>query len=142
MLITIIFNRISWEEKQLVTEAKRKGVNVDTLDNRNVFFDLEKKNFETDVFLQRSLSYLRGLYSTAILENQGYHVVNSYTTTRVCGDKLITSLSNYPNKGDNWANPIKHPSKRLYAILKSPLSEIEGQKTLDKLTSDWYPDYD
>ncbi|MFX1451772.1 MAG: lysine biosynthesis protein LysX [Promethearchaeota archaeon] len=92
MLITIIFNRISWEEKELITEAKRKGININTLDNRNVFFNLEKKKFETDVFVQRSLSYLRGLYSTAILENQGYSVVNSFTTTRICGDKLITSL--------------------------------------------------
>ncbi|MHA1380544.1 MAG: RimK family alpha-L-glutamate ligase [Candidatus Helarchaeota archaeon] len=129
MQLTIIVNRIGWEEKELITEANRKGVKVNTLFNKNAYFNLEnevkiskdhnnlfkyfkieeqminnttktqvkdifsqKQSVKTDIFLQRSLSYYRGLYSTAILENKGYTVVNSYKTSRICGDKLITTL--------------------------------------------------
>ncbi|MHA1384067.1 MAG: RimK family alpha-L-glutamate ligase [Candidatus Helarchaeota archaeon] len=129
MQLTIIVNRIGWEEKQLITEANRKGVKVNTLFNKDAFFNLENEvkvtrdpnnlfkyfdkedikinnrietqvkdifpqnqSAKTDIFLQRSLSYYRGLYSTAILENKGYPVVNSYKTSRICGDKLITTL--------------------------------------------------
>ena len=129
MQLTIIVNRVGWEEKALIGEANRKGVKVNTLHNRDAFFNLENEvipikdhgnlfkyfkiedktdsskessgingylpqddKVKTDIFLQRSLSYYRGLYSTAILENKGYQVVNSYKTSRICGDKLITTL--------------------------------------------------
>ena len=43
MQITIIVNRISWEEKQLITEANRKGLKVNTLFNKDAFFNLENE---------------------------------------------------------------------------------------------------
>ena len=55
-------------------------------------------------------------------------------------DQDVTALHNYP-KGDNWANPKKHPTKKKWAILASPKLEIEG-KTPQELTEDWTPPLD
>ncbi len=48
---------------------------------------------EYDVILQRSVSFFRGLYLSAILENKGIHVINSYQTAHTCGNKLLTTLA-------------------------------------------------
>ena len=96
--ISIVINRVNWEEKQIIQDLKKRGIKTEILDNKNVHFDLEKPNLNADIVLDRSLSYLRGLYITAILEYQGYRTVNSYDTARICGDKLITSLELIKNK--------------------------------------------
>ena len=92
MHFTIICNKLSWEEKEIIKAARKRNIEVDILLNNDLALNLEREEFNTDIFLQRSLSYYRGLYSTAILENKGYPVVNSYKTSRICGDKLITTL--------------------------------------------------
>jgi [lysine-biosynthesis-protein LysW]--L-2-aminoadipate ligase len=48
---------------------------------------------EYDVILQRSVSYFRGLYLSAILENKGLQVINSFQTAQTCGNKLLTTLA-------------------------------------------------
>ncbi|MHA1784654.1 MAG: RimK family alpha-L-glutamate ligase, partial [Candidatus Helarchaeota archaeon] len=95
---SIAINRVNWEEKQIIQDLKKRNVDVDIIDNKKVFFDLEKPALKTDIVLDRSLSYLRGLYISAILEYQGYRVINSYETARICGDKLITTLELIKNK--------------------------------------------
>ncbi|MHA1143940.1 MAG: lysine biosynthesis protein LysX [Candidatus Helarchaeota archaeon] len=92
MNLAIVINKVSWEEKEIIKAARSKGAKVETINNQRIFFDLEKNDLKADIILQRSLSYFRGLYSTAILENQGYTVVNNTECTRICGDKLYTSL--------------------------------------------------
>ncbi|NHI92737.1 MAG: RimK family alpha-L-glutamate ligase [Candidatus Lokiarchaeota archaeon] len=96
--ISIAINRVNWEEKEIIQDLKKRNVQVEIIDNKNVFYDLEIPTLKTDIVLDRSLSYLRGLYLTAILEYQGYKVVNSYETARICGDKLITSLELIKNR--------------------------------------------
>jgi [lysine-biosynthesis-protein LysW]--L-2-aminoadipate ligase len=65
------------------------------INNQNVFFKLSKvKDIDEnyDVILERSLSYLRGLYSCAILELKGYKVINNYECLSFSGNKLLTTL--------------------------------------------------
>lgn len=53
-------------------------------------------------------------------------------------DADVTAASNFP-KNDNYANPKKHPSKELWAILASNRFVIEG-KDPQELTEDWKPE--
>ncbi len=95
MKIGILLNRITWEIKQLIEQFKQKNINFELLNNQRIFFKLNKdKNLkeECDLFLERSLSYLRGLYSAAILELKGYKIINNYNCLNITGNKLLTSL--------------------------------------------------
>lgn len=52
-------------------------------------------------------------------------------------DSSVVNVSNFPD-GDNWANPIKHPTLKKWAILANTKVEIEGKRT-ETLTEDWIP---
>ncbi|RLG59724.1 lysine biosynthesis protein LysX [Candidatus Geothermarchaeota archaeon] len=90
----MVCDRINWEEKELIKASKKKGVEMEVLNVKVRRLDkISDKNYvNRDLFLQRCISYYRGLYSTAILESKGYIVVNSYRTSSICGNKLLTSL--------------------------------------------------
>lgn len=88
----MIVNKLNWEEKSIVEAAKRKNIKVYIILNTTYYADLEKDNVSNEIVLQRSLSYVRGLYIAAILENFGHTVINSYRTSEICGNKLLTSL--------------------------------------------------
>ncbi len=95
MKIGIIFNRITWEIKQLISEMEKNQVSYKLVNNQKIYFKLTNEkdlddNF--DVILERSLSYLRGLYSCAILESKGYKVINNFDCLNLSGNKLLTSL--------------------------------------------------
>jgi [lysine-biosynthesis-protein LysW]--L-2-aminoadipate ligase len=92
MEFSMVCNKLNWEEKSILDAAKNKGVKVDIILNPTYYVDLEKDNVSTDIVLQRSLSFVRGLYITAILENFGHRVINSYRTSDICGNKLLTTL--------------------------------------------------
>lgn len=51
------------------------------------------KNAFGDIVLQRCVSYFRGLHLTALLENMGLPVINSFQTSLICGNKLFTTLA-------------------------------------------------
>ncbi|MHA1606213.1 MAG: lysine biosynthesis protein LysX [Candidatus Freyarchaeota archaeon] len=95
MILGIIHNRIGWEEKQLIEAAKKKKVDVSLFDSRRMSIDVtgDKSLYNVDLFLQRSISYTKGLYSTLALEAMGYQVVNSSKCQEVCGDKLKTTIA-------------------------------------------------
>jgi len=95
---TVICNKASWEEKEIVKAARKRNIECDILLNQDLVLNLEKEEFDTDLFLQRSLSYFRGLYINAILESQGYRVINSYYCANICGNKLLTTLELIKNK--------------------------------------------
>ena len=71
MLIGILLNRVTWEVKQIITALEKQNIKYDIINNQKLHFKLtNKKDLEKpyDLFLERSLSYMRGLYTTAILE--------------------------------------------------------------------------
>ncbi|WXG40413.1 MAG: lysine biosynthesis protein LysX [Candidatus Freyarchaeum deiterrae] len=95
MNIGLIYNQISWEEKSITEEAKKQGVNVKPLDIRKIYLKIQdgQEFSEVDLFLERSLSYTKGLFSTMVLENQGFRVINSTECQEICGNKLKTSVA-------------------------------------------------
>jgi [lysine-biosynthesis-protein LysW]--L-2-aminoadipate ligase len=95
MKLGLLINRINYEEKQILKACEQIGVDLIQFNNQRTTFEISKeKNIDppVDVFLQRSLSIIRSIYSTAILESKGYTVVNNSYCISKCADKLLTSL--------------------------------------------------
>ncbi len=95
-VFSIVFDRTRWEEKALIKAARRKRIQTNLIDAKNISFDLvtrcDTESFG-DIVLQRCISYFRGLHITAILEKNAMRVVNSFDTSLICGNKLLTSLA-------------------------------------------------
>ncbi|MGQ9719835.1 MAG: lysine biosynthesis protein LysX [Candidatus Jordarchaeum sp.] len=93
--IGLIYNQISWEEKAIVEEAKKQGIKIKPYDSRKMHLKIQngKEFSEIDLFLQRSVSYTKGLYSSAVLESQGFRIINSTECQEICGNKLKTSVT-------------------------------------------------
>lgn len=94
--MTLIYDRIRWEEKVLAKEARTTGLSVSFVDAKNLLLDIHRENVADtlgDLVLQRCISYYRGLHTTAYFEVKGLKVVNTLHTSTVCGNKFLTSLT-------------------------------------------------
>jgi len=95
LLIGILLNRVTWEVKQIIEELEKQNIKYQLLNNQKIYFKLNKEKDLLDNFsiiLERSLSFFRGLYSSAILETKGYKVINNHECMNLTGNKLLTSL--------------------------------------------------
>ncbi len=95
MKLTIIFDRLRWEEKSLQKEAQDAGSEAALVDGKGLIFDISKagrKNGFGDLVLQRCISYYRTLFLTRILQSRSVEVINPYSVTEACGNKLATTL--------------------------------------------------
>jgi len=122
LLVGILNNRITWEVKQLITEFEKNQIKYELLNNQKVYYRLSKEkdlksNF--DLILERSLSYLRGLYSCAILETKGYKVINNFECLTTSGNKLLTTLKLIEKK-------IPTPETCIAFKDRSAINAIEG----------------
>ncbi|MBD3354030.1 MAG: RimK family alpha-L-glutamate ligase [Candidatus Lokiarchaeota archaeon] len=104
MKIGVILNRVNFEEKEIIIKLKERGHKVIQFNNQrlklnfNALFNNEVNDFsDVDIVLQRSLSLVRGLYSSAVLESAGIKVINDYNSLHICGDKILTSLKLFEN---------------------------------------------
>lgn len=91
--VGILMSRVRVEEKLLLEELERRGVNIIRLDDRELFMDLEKPWSNCDVVLERAINHLRALYVLRILNGWGVPTVNTYEVANTCGDKLLTSTA-------------------------------------------------
>lgn len=93
MKIGMLCSIIRKEERLLITELKRRGVEFDKLDDREIAFELGGDEFrEYDVILERSINHSRALHALMILNHRGVRTVNTYEVATVCGDKLYTNV--------------------------------------------------
>lgn len=93
--IALLYDRVRWEEKQIAEELQKLGVSVKWVDAREVPFELGVKaegELNVDAVLQRCISHTRGIHSTAVLEAEGIKVINSFLTSFITSNKLITTL--------------------------------------------------
>jgi [lysine-biosynthesis-protein LysW]---L-2-aminoadipate ligase len=95
MKVGILLSRVRVEEKWLLEALEKRGVAYERIDDREVSFDLDRPGAWTEygVVLERSLSYLRGLYATQILNAWGVPTVNMSHVAATCGDKLATTTA-------------------------------------------------
>ncbi len=96
--IGIVYDRIRWEEKALLRASKKMGLDVKLVDSKNIRLNmLEKTDKLREMFgdpvIQRCISYFRGLHITAILENAGLKVINTFNVSSICGNKIFTTLA-------------------------------------------------
>jgi [lysine-biosynthesis-protein LysW]--L-2-aminoadipate ligase len=93
--IGVLYSRVRVEEKWIFAAPEQRGVDYERLDDRLVHFDLDRPGewLHYDAILERSISYVRGLYALQILNAWGIPTVNTAAVAETCGDKLITSTA-------------------------------------------------
>src|SRR4029453_4876683 len=93
--IGVLFSRVRVEEKWIFGALEKRGIDYDRLDDRSIYFDLDKAEHwkQYDAVLERSISYNSGLYALRLLNAFGIPTVNTATVAEVCGDKLMTSAA-------------------------------------------------
>jgi [lysine-biosynthesis-protein LysW]--L-2-aminoadipate ligase len=91
--IGVLFSRLRIEEKWIFAALDVRGVDFDRLDDRQIYFDLERPEIwqRYDAILERSISYNNGLSALRILNAWGIPTVNTVAVAEACGDKLTTS---------------------------------------------------
>ncbi|MEM1584330.1 MAG: lysine biosynthesis protein LysX [Nitrososphaerota archaeon] len=94
MKVGVAYDVIRWEERAIIEAIKKLGHDVRPIQvNKKIFWLTGVNGFsELDFVIQRCVSFYRALASTAIFEEQGTTVVNSFNVIRDCEDKLYTTL--------------------------------------------------
>ena len=92
MKIGFLHSLIRKEEKLLIEAFKQRGVELVMLDDRKLVFDLES-TLEVDVVLERCINHSRAMHGLRLLESSGIRCINTSEVSRVCGDKILSSLA-------------------------------------------------
>lgn len=118
--IGVLYSRVRVEEKWIFAALERRGIDYERLDDRNIHFDLDRKEqwLWYDAILERSISYVNGLYALRILNAWGIPTVNTARVAEACGDKLATSTA-LARAG------IPQPRNRIAFTPESALNAIE-----------------
>ena len=90
--ITALYDTIRLEEKLLIESAKKNDIDLQMVDCKKLFIDLNDGKKIDGPVLQRCVSYYRNLHSTAAIEGQGTKVVNCLNTGIYAGNKLFTHM--------------------------------------------------
>ena len=93
--LTILYDNIRWEEKALYEAAKKRGIDVNNTNCKDLFIELNVNDsslYKNKIIIQRCVSYFKSLHSTAALEGLGAHIINSLHTAIVCGNKLFSHM--------------------------------------------------
>jgi len=94
--LAIVTSRIRVEEKLLIEELNRRGVEHEIIDDGELLLDLaqpDERWRRYDAVLCRSVSQSRSLALMNVLESWGVPVYNSAAVTATCNDKLLTTLA-------------------------------------------------
>ena len=121
MKIAVLVSRIRVEEKLLIEELERQGVEHEVIDVRAQVFDIHDalpwQRF--DAVLERCISQTQALTAVRVLESFGIPCVNPARLIDICGDKLMTSLVLARNR-------IPTPKVRVALEPESALVAIEA----------------
>jgi [lysine-biosynthesis-protein LysW]--L-2-aminoadipate ligase len=121
MRVGVLCSRIRVEEKLLFEALSARGVEFEKLDDRELVFNLHDPSpfQQFDIILERCINHSRALYSLHMLTGWDIKVLNSAETARICGDKLITTMSLIQHKVPVPPNMVAYtPESALEAIEK------------------------
>ena len=93
MKLGFLHSLIRPDEKFLLDEIKKRNINLEMIDDRNIAFTLGRNGFDFDVVLERCINHSRALHALRIFESLGIKCVNDYKVANICGDKLLTSVN-------------------------------------------------
>jgi len=145
-----VFDRLRTEEKLLQTQASEMGYETSMVDAKTTRFDTSSNKNEYnfgDVVLERCISYYRGLHFTACLEFLDVPVINSFTVSNTCGNKMITSMllkkNNIPTPRTYFSfsaeSAMEHFENVGYPLVIKPIIGSWGRSVIpikDKDTAD------
>ena len=93
--IGLVYDQIRPDERLIIDAAKKYDISLTLFDTNQMAFEVTGKQNalgDTDVMLQRCISYFRSVHATAALESYGKIVVNSYKVATTCGNKVLASI--------------------------------------------------
>jgi [lysine-biosynthesis-protein LysW]--L-2-aminoadipate ligase len=94
MRLALLYSRIRVEERLLIDELARRGVDHELIDVRTAIFDIHDpapwRRF--DAVLERCISQTQAVTAVRTMEAFGIPCVNPSRVIEACGDKLTTSL--------------------------------------------------
>jgi len=90
--ITVLYDTIRLEEKLLIEAAKKNDIQIEMVDCKKLFINLNENTQEFETVLQRCVSYYRNIHSTATLQGLGARVINCLNTGLLAGNKLFTHM--------------------------------------------------
>ena len=131
--ITVLYDTIRWEEKALLEAGKKKNINIQMIDCKKLFLDLDKEKDGYGTVLQRCVSYYRNVHSTAALEGMGVDVINCLKTGIFAGNKLYTHML---LKKEGVPNPHATVAFSLDAALES-LEKVGYPKIIKPTVGSW-----
>ena len=93
LVVGVLLSRVRVEEKLLLAELDKRGVEVVRFDDRELTLDLHRpaRFRRCDVVVERAINHLRALYALRVLNAWGIPTVNTHEVATTCGDKLLTS---------------------------------------------------
>jgi len=96
LVVGLLLSRVRVEEKLLLAELEKRGVEIVRFDDREIVLDLAKPDLpmlRCHVVLERCINHLRALYTLRVLNDWGVPTVNTYDVANICGDKLLTTTA-------------------------------------------------
>ena len=88
----ILYERLRKDEILLIEEAKKRGIEIVLINDKEVVFELEQHKKTADIILERCINHSRAMYSLQIFNANGIPTINSATCAELCGSKfLVTS---------------------------------------------------
>ncbi|MCZ6596547.1 MAG: lysine biosynthesis protein LysX [Planctomycetota bacterium] len=98
MRLGILHARVRQDEKLILAELDRRGVDYELIHVEKLVFDLHARPADErwlglDVVLERCVSHSRAMAALRILDAWGIPCVNPWWIGEVCGDKLTTNLA-------------------------------------------------
>ena len=118
MKVGMLCSRIRVEEKLLIGEMKKRDVDFDVIDDREIILEIQNNGWDYDVILERCINHARALYALRIFDDWGIPTVNTYEVANVCGNKLLTTSALVHHK-------IPTPRTRVAFTPASALQAIE-----------------
>jgi [lysine-biosynthesis-protein LysW]--L-2-aminoadipate ligase len=93
MKIGMLRSIVREEEKMLIDEIRKRGVDFASIDDREITFDLHGGIDGYDAILERCINHSRALYALKIFNDKGIPTVNTYQVALTCGDKFLTTMA-------------------------------------------------
>jgi [lysine-biosynthesis-protein LysW]--L-2-aminoadipate ligase len=92
----LIADRVRYEEKSILLASRRLSIALKHVDAKNMILELGRRRMEEVDYgtaLVRCVSFYRGLHIAATLEGYGVNAINSFNSSNICGNKLLTSIA-------------------------------------------------
>jgi [lysine-biosynthesis-protein LysW]--L-2-aminoadipate ligase len=94
MRFALVCSRVRVEEKQILAALRRRSIQYERVDPREIVLDLEAGAWQDyDAVLLRCLSHSRAYYLSRWLRDRGLPAISAHAVIATCGDKALTTAA-------------------------------------------------